>query len=81
MTKKGIFALSGIAAWLTFMTGNAMAAESEIPPLEYHLAQYPLDQVLEAHQMDVQAETYGGTISICTEFGYILYTFDQGNAD
>ena len=37
---------------------------------------YPLEQVLAAHQMDTQAQTFGGTVSICTECGYILYTFD-----
>ncbi len=38
---------------------------------------YPLDQVLAAHQMDIQADTFGGTVSICTECGYILHSFDQ----
>jgi len=38
---------------------------------------YPLDQVLAAHQMDLQADTFGGSVSICTECGYILSTYDQ----
>ena len=33
---------------------------------------YPLDQVLTAHRMDTQAQTASGTVSICTDCGYIL---------
>ena len=38
---------------------------------------YPLDQVLEGHQMDVQTPAAGGAGSLCPECGYILYSAEN----
>lgn len=42
---------------------------------------YPLDQVLSAHKMDTKVQSPSGTVSICTDCGYILSEIELGEGE
>ena len=53
-------------------SGEGSCAEMTYDNLPIKGYVYPLDQVLAAHQMDTQVQAADGTVSICTDCGYIL---------